>query len=137
MKSTYRMLLGLAVALILAMPSPVSAQSYSVGDARSDVGQLRMMYGVATDLLARDGPGDFATALSIYRRIFDHDACIAFAPGAPGTGCSIGGPDTGLNWANHVSSVLAPSIGTQHMLGSQVVAIDELPRSMRPCLTAI
>jgi len=137
MKSTLGMLLGLALAAILVMPSPVAAQSYSVGDARSDVGQLRNMYGVATDLLARDGAGDFERALEIYERIFTDDVCIAFAPGDPGQGCfqgiaGISGP-TGVSgapeaWADFVSWALAPSLGTQHLLGSQVVAIDELPR---------
>ena len=118
MKSTYRILLGLALALILVVPSPVAAQSYSEGDARSDVGQLRHLYGVATDLIAA---GNFSEGRDIYRRIFTADVRICiFTCGI----VQVNGPDA---WATFVDNALNPC-DCQHLLGSQVIEIDDLPR---------
>ncbi len=99
--------------------------------AKAQISELRRMYGKATDLLGAGKDHDhfgedgtlskeikFFMGQNIYRRIFTPDATIA-APGLSGVG-----PD---DWADKVASALSPFSATQHMLGTQLVDIDEMP----------
>ena len=101
--------------------------------AKAQISELRRMYGKATDLLGAGkdhdhfgGDEPLSTeikhfmARNIYRRIFTEDATISASGGAL-TGV---GPD---DWADKVAAALAPFSATQHMLGTQLVEIDEMP----------
>ena len=98
--------------------------------AKAQISELRRLYGKATDLLGagRDHDGLSEEGLSrdvkqfmgrrIYNQIFTTDANIV-AGSLIGTG--------GDEWADIVASALASFTATQHMLGTQLVEIDELP----------
>ncbi len=95
--------------------------------AKAQISELRRLYGKATDLLGAGKDHDplsteekHAMGREIYRRIFTEEATIA-APGLSGVG-----PD---DWADKVASALAPFSATQHMLGTQLVDIHELPNA--------
>jgi hypothetical protein len=108
----------------LAGTAAAQGGTYTESAARQDVEYLRRWYGIATDLLARDDPGDFNTARKIYRRIFKATAIITIG-GNPFVDPTLGtSPD---QWATFVRSVLNSSLATQHLLGTQVFEIDVLP----------
>lgn len=101
--------------------------------AKAQISELRRMYGKATDLLGAGkdhdhfgGEEPLSTeikhfmARNIYRRIFTEDATISASGGAL-TGV---GPD---DWADKVAAALGAFSATQHMLGTQLVTIDEMP----------
>ena len=101
--------------------------------AKAEISELRRMYGKATDLLGAGkdhdhfgGDEPLSTevkhfmARNIYRRIFTEDATISASGGAL-TGV---GPD---DWADKVAGALGAFSATQHMLGTQLVTIDEMP----------
>ena len=122
-----------SAALITSTGSSSAASTSAIEEvvAKAQIMELRRLYGKATDLLGagkdHDHFGEDGTlstdikqfmAGNIYRRIFTEDAPIA-APGLTGVG-----PD---DWAEKVANALATFSATQHMLGTQLVDIDEMP----------
>ncbi len=111
-------------------PSAPSALNIAAREtiARQEIEYLRRLYAKATDLL---GPGKDHESMvpdtekyrtqgrEIYRRIFAEDASVT-AGGSP----AVTGPD---GWADYVINALSGFTATQHMIGSQLVEIDELP----------
>ena len=101
--------------------------------AKAEIMELRRLYGKATDLLGagkdHDHFGKDGTlgtevkhymARNIYRRIFTEDAPISASGGA----LTAVGPD---EWADKVAGALGAFSATQHMLGTQLVDIEEMP----------
>lgn len=101
--------------------------------AKAEIMELRRLYGKATDLLGagkdHDHFGQDGTlgtevkhymARNIYRRIFTEDATISASGGA----LTAVGPD---EWADKVAGALGAFSATQHMLGTQLVDIEEMP----------
>lgn len=104
-----------------------SSAPYTHGEARQDVEYLRRIYGLATDMLGlKNDPESNKKARAMYTKIFTPDCKIYLAPyplaaGAPPTRV---GPDA---WAEFVENALKAAVGTQHLLGTQVAEIDEMP----------
>ncbi len=109
-----------------AAASAPRAAPYSLAEARQDVEYLRKWYGIATDMLGWRDPESVKKARSIYTKIFTPDCKIYLAPYplVPGTAPTRVGPD---GWADFVENVYKNVVSTQHLLGTQVAEIDEMP----------
>lgn len=104
-----------------AQDAPGGAAGLAV--ARQEIEYLRRQYALATDLLGKcDDPAEVAEAKRIYQRIFTPDANIC-SVGGGGPTLSASGPN---GWAHEVSKALASYSYTQHLIGTQVVQIDQM-----------
>ncbi len=100
--------------------------------AKAQITELRRLYGKATDLLGAGkdhdalAEGGLSTEIKhfmarrIYNRIFTPDATISASGGSL---TAVGGDE----WADKVAAALAQFSATQHMLGTQLVEIEEMP----------
>ena len=126
-----------SAALITSTGSSSAASTSAIEEvvAKAQIMELRRLYGKATDLLGagkdHDHFGEDGTlstdikqfmAGNIYRQIFTEDATISASGGA----LTATGPD---EWAEKVAAALATFSATQHMLGTQLVDIDEMPNA--------
>lgn len=84
---------------------------------------LRREYGRATDLIGLNTAEGMARGRAIYRRIFSADAVIS-ASAVGDTTFTANGPDA---WADVVAQALSAFANTQHLIGTQLVAIERLP----------
>ena len=121
---------GSAAMLVAAGRSdaaPSRTGPYTHAEARQDVEYLRRWYGIGTDLLGlRNDPESLKRGRSIYAKVFTPDSQIYLGPhpipaGAPPTRV---GPDA---WADFVENVYKTVVSTQHLLGTQIAEIDEMP----------
>ena len=117
-----------SAALFATTGSRLAASTSAIKEvvAKAQITELRRLYGKATDLLGAGKDHENicgnseALARQIYQRIFTEDATIDASGGAL-TGV---GPD---DWADKVAGALASFSATQHMLGTQLVDIHEMP----------
>ena len=104
------------------------AAPYSLAEARQDVEYLRKWYGIATDMMVgiKNDPENIKKARGIYTKIFTPDAKVFLAPYplVPGTAPTRVGPD---GWADFVENALKPAVAAQHLLGTQIAEVDEMP----------
>ncbi len=90
--------------------------------ARRDIERLRQLYAIATDSLGRgDDPTLVARGQSIYRRIFTTNADISTSGST--TPLHGTGPDA---WATIAMNALSRYAATQHLLGTQIVTLEDL-----------
>jgi len=87
--------------------------------ALHEIENLRRAYAYATDRIGSDIDGEVEAGRRVYRRIFTADAAIR-ASGLEGTTT---GPDA---WVEVVRDALGPMGPTQHLIGTQLVAVDAL-----------
>ncbi|MFC1823952.1 nuclear transport factor 2 family protein [Thermodesulfobacteriota bacterium] len=98
------------------------ATAGTIAIARQEIEYLRRWYAKATDLLGVNTPESIAEGTKIYHRIFTPDANIRVSgEGAPPFNAV--GPDA---WAEVANSALKEYVGTQHLIGTQIVEIHEL-----------
>jgi hypothetical protein len=122
-----------SAALLAAGRSTAAAarRVYTLAEARQDVEYLRKWYGIATDMLGvkNDPEGNKREGRRIYQKIFTPDAKIYLLPYPlpPGSAPTRVGPDA---WAEFVENALKATIGSQHLLGTQVAEIDEMPEGI-------
>lgn len=91
--------------------------------ARQDIEYLRRQYARATDLIGLNTPEGIAEGRAIYRRIFSPDAKITTTEGGK-VGFSAVGPDA---WVDVAAGALSVFANTQHLIGTQLVEIHNLP----------
>ena len=118
---------SVSTAQILGPSGSTQSGPYNESAARHDVEYLRRMYGVATDLLGLvDDPAGLEEGREIYRRIFAADAKIFTGPHPiPDETTPLRvGPD---GWADYVTAALERYRTTQHLIGTQVARVDEMP----------
>ena len=90
--------------------------------ARQEIEYLRRSYAVATDQIGLNDEASVAAGRETYRRIFTPD--VTFSVTGPGTQpLSAIGPD---GWVDVVQGALGPLGATQHLIGSQLVALSDL-----------
>ncbi len=87
--------------------------------AKEEIAELRRLYARATDLIGLDTEAAVAEGRAIYHRVFTGDAKIG-ASGQPG----VTGPDA---WVKIVNDALLPYQDTQHLIGTQLVEIAQMP----------
>ncbi len=90
--------------------------------ARQEIEYLRRWYAKATDLLGINTPQSIAEGTKIYHRIFTADAKIQVS-GAGAQPLDAQGPD---EWVEVANSALKDYVATQHLIGTQIVEINEL-----------
>lgn len=89
--------------------------------AKQEIAELRCLYAKATDLIGSGVPAAVAEGRAIYHRIFTPDAVIAASMED-----SVTGPDA---WVDVVLEALEDYQDTQHLIGTQLVDIESLPRT--------
>jgi hypothetical protein len=100
--------------------TPATAANMAI--ARQEIEYLRRWYAKATDLLGVNTPESMAEGLKIYHRIFTPDANIQVS--GPGSNpLDSRGPD---GWAKVANTALKDYVSTQHLIGTQLVEINEL-----------
>ena len=87
--------------------------------AKQEIAELRCLYAKATDLIGTGATAAVAEGRAIYHRIFTPDAVIAAS-----VADSVSGPDA---WVDVVVEALEKYEVTQHLIGTQLVDIDQLP----------
>jgi hypothetical protein len=87
--------------------------------ARQEIRELRLAYGIATDLIGAKRESGRSEGRDIYHRIFTPQARI----GADGID-AVTGPDA---WVDVVAGALQPFNATQHLIGTQYVTDLRLP----------
>ena len=109
--------------LLFLLPLEASMAACNEGmlktQARQEIEYLRRWYAKATDKIGIGSEAAIAEGRDIYRRIFTTDVEFHASP-------EIGiqsGPDA---WVEVVKSVLVPLGPTQHLVGTQVVDIEQL-----------
>jgi len=91
--------------------------------ARQQIEGLRRWYGLATDYLGSgEGQAEITEARRIYQQIFTPQAKIRTS-GGDGPVLTASGPN---EWADVVLDALQSFNATQHLIGTQLVTIDEL-----------
>lgn len=102
-------------------PDPLHRAKVDTWLAKDEIAELRRLYARATDLIGLDTESSVAEGRSIYQRVFTSDAKIG-ATGQP----SVTGPDA---WVKIANDALRVYQDTQHLIGTQVVEIVQLPDS--------
>lgn len=92
----------------------------AISIAKQQIAELRCQYARATDLIGTAQTEAVAEGRRIYHRIFKPDAVI----GATGRD-NVTGPDA---WVEVVLDALKVYEKTQHLIGTQLVDIESLPR---------
>ena len=95
-------------------------ERYLVSLAREEIEYLRRLYGKATDALGKAGDQEaieFGT--STFHRIFTTDALVKVSGGPKALAGA--GPDS---WADVVKNALKDYESTQHLIGTQIVAVS-------------
>lgn len=87
--------------------------------AKNDICELQRLYAKATDLLCINTPSANAEATQIYHRIFTPQAVISATGMAPHIG-----PDA---WVDLVVGALHEFAATQHLVGTQIAEVHNLP----------
>ena len=116
-----------SAALITSTGSSQAASTSAIEEvvAKAQITELRRLYGKATDLLGAGKDHENicgnakALGRQIYNRIFTDDASIVAGGSLTATG--------GEEWADVVQGALATFSATQHMLGTKLVDIHEMP----------
>ena len=113
----------------MAESAPVSEQSAGADTAggaaaiaRQEIEYLRRWYAKATDLFGVNTSESIAEGNKIYRRIFTADARIQTS-GSGSQPLEAAGPD---GWAKVANTALKDYVATQHLIGTQLVDIEEL-----------
>jgi hypothetical protein len=104
----------------VTVSDPVSGRA--LADARSSIESLRRRYAQAVDSISRGGPLVKEAAGREFRSIFAPDAVIRFVV-AGKTALHAVGPDA---WAVIVGDAVGKYLGTQHLIGTQVVRFGAL-----------
>ena len=91
-------------------------------DARQDIEYLRHLYAKATDMIGTNTDAAVAEGRAIYHRIFTEDAMFR-AGASDGDALETQGPDS---WADVVIEALAKYSSTQHLIGTQLVEIEQI-----------
>ena len=100
----------------------VEATAGGMAVARQEIEYLRRRYAKATDLFGVNTPEAIAEGNKIYHRIFTPDAQIQTS-GEGSQPLHAVGPD---GWAKVANTALKDYVATQHLIGTQLVEIDEL-----------
>lgn len=108
-------------------PLQLRDDAVAISVAKQEIAELRCQYAKATDLIGTAQPAAVAEGRRIYHRIFRPEAVI----GASGRD-DVTGPDA---WVDVVLDALKVYEKTQHLIGTQLVEIQHLPRSS-PSLSA-
>lgn len=119
---------GTAIAATQTQPQPSSKpkrrhrrdDAVATSIAKQQIAELRCQYARATDLIGTAQTEAVAEGRRIYHRIFKPDAVI----GATGRD-NVTGPDA---WVDVVLDALKVYEKTQHLIGTQLVDIESLPR---------
>lgn len=90
--------------------------------ARQQIEYLRRQYARATDLLGTGAPAAIEEGAKIYHEIFTPDADLRTS-GGTAEPFQATGPDA---WADVVVDALEEYSATQHLIGTQLVHIDQL-----------
>lgn len=85
---------------------------------RLEIENLRRLYAKATDAIGRAGDADIEEGREIYHRIFTSDVSIRTVGESPLTAEN---PD---EWVDVVLNALKDYMGTQHLIGTQLVTVD-------------
>lgn len=93
--------------------------------AKLEIEYLRRKYAKATDLIGRADDASVAQGRALYYEAFTEDAKYR-VHNLDGSPLAADGPDS---WVEIVLSVLAPFGPTQHLIGTQLVDIQELELS--------
>ena len=109
----------------LTMPSATAASAQDVDEsiAIQHIEYLRKLYARATDLIGSNDPANIEAGREIYHRIFTPDAKITTRDQGE-IGFSATGPD---QWVDVVVGALKVFDATQHLIGTQLVTIGNLP----------
>lgn len=91
----------------------------AIATAKQEIAELRCQYALATDLIGTAQPDAVAKGRAIYHRIFTPTATI----GAAGRD-DVSGPDA---WVAVVLDALKVYEKTQHLIGTQLVDLHNLP----------
>lgn len=91
--------------------------------ARQQIEYLRREYGRATDLIGTNVEANIEAGRAIYHRVFTPDVAIAASAG-PDQVFRVQGAD---NWVDVVAGALEVFDATQHLIGTQLVTIEQLP----------
>jgi len=121
--------LGATAAASVASAAPV-APAGRAGDpqhrgqvdawlAKEEIAELRRLYARATDLIGLDTEAGVAEGRATYHRVFTSDAKIG-ATGQP----RVTGPDA---WVKVANDALREYQDTQHLIGTQIVNVLQLP----------
>ena len=131
MFSRRHLLAGFGAAAGAAAGATVSAQALGAGGggqhrsaveiwvAKEAIAELRRLYARATDLIGLDTEDAIAQGRDIYHRVFTQDARIG-ASGQP----SVTGPDA---WVKVANDALREYQDTQHLIGTQLVDVLQMP----------
>jgi len=114
------------VASLLVLPVVSSAATDLEIDtmvARQNIEYLRRQYARATDMIGLNTPEGVAAGRAVYRRIFTEDAVISAVEKGEVV-FTAKGPD---QWVDVADSALSVFDDTQHMIGTQLVEIEQLP----------
>lgn len=88
---------------------------------RQDIEYLRRLYAKATDGLGKNTPEDIAMARTIYHQIFTPDVQIRTSNTGAAEPLSASSPE---EWADVVNGALKHFVGTQHLIGTQLVELN-------------
>lgn len=121
------LLLGATSSLVYANDDVPFASSDAVELwlAKQQIEYLRREYALATDLIGVNTPESIAKGRAIYHRIFTPDAKIKTVSGGE-VGFEATGPEA---WVQVAANALKVFDNTQHLIGTQLVTIEQLPNS--------
>ena len=100
----------------------IEASSGVMAVARQEIEYLRRRYAKATDLIGVNTAESIAEGRKIYHEIFTPDAKIQVS-GEGARPLDAVGPDA---WVEVANSALKDYVATQHLIGTQLVEINEL-----------
>ena len=108
-----------------AQAVPVTSKAVAAHMARQDIEYLRRQYARATDLIGLNTEESIARGREVYHRIFTADATIRTTENGEVVFTATG-PDA---WVEVAAEALSVFDNTQHMIGTQLVDIGQLPDS--------
>ncbi|BFM08316.1 nuclear transport factor 2 family protein [Halioxenophilus aromaticivorans] len=115
---------------IIAVPSQAASahnsslkQKMAETVATQKIEYLRRQYARATDLIGLNTPEGIAQGRALYQRVFTPDAKIRTVDGGE-VGFEAQGPDA---WVDVAAGALKVFANTQHLIGTQLVTIEQLP----------
>lgn len=109
-----------------------STESIEQVIARNDIELLRRWYARATDLIGTSEADAIAEGRAIYHRVFTPDAKLR-SKSLDGSGFTADSPD---EWVDVVVDALEEYNATQHLIGTQLVSIDDWQTDASGRLTA-
>ena len=103
----------------------VQASDHDIAEmlAKHEIEYLQRLYARATDQIGTNVPENIEAGRAVYHRIFTQDATIR-ASDPSGAEFRVVGPD---EWVKVVDGALSVFDSTQHLLGTQIVDITNLP----------